>query len=88
MVFQFGEHLKNFRILIMSAIKAPKFPRTRLLDVRYSGVVPERSSWSDSVRELEGALTSWEEENESGRSAHAQLGMRLWFTIISVLYRS
>lgn len=84
-MFQFEEHLKNFRILIMSAIKATKFPRTRLLDVRYSGVVPERSSWCDSVRELEGALTSWEEENERGRFAHAQLGMTLVYNYLCLI---
>ena len=54
----------------MSGVKSARFPRTRLLDVRYSGVVLERASWSDSVRELEGVLTSREDEN--GRSAHAR----------------
>ena len=55
------------------AIKVTKFPRTRLLEVRYSGVVPERFRRGDSVKELESALAEQEEESElTGESAHAQ----------------
>ena len=59
------------------AIKVTKFPRTRLLDVRYSGVVPERFRRGDSVKELERALAEQEEESEiTGGSAHAQCEIR------------